>query len=147
MTATVIGLQGFKARAQIVATVHGNERVWNRLERLCGELTSGGITNTFERNRVWHNAAEAFKQYIDNEWPIEKENKCRADMMAEYGAILYVQGIFNPPTSDVALTVQEALLEAFDENIFQAPKRKYGEMVQRLVDAAMTVQPAIDTFE
>lgn len=129
--ATVLSLAGARARRSFEDNaVNEEERAWDRAERLLGVLTSGGITSVEKRKKVFDDAAAALLQYLDNEWPVEKDNKCRADDVAEKAATLFYIGSAGiNPSKAIAVQdkVQECLAEKFphSEELYYKTIRKF----------------------
>lgn len=144
--AEILSLSGIKARRSFENKANvRDERVFERVQRLINVLTSGGLSNKAQIMHYWNDSANALIQYLDNEFPVEKDNKCRADVVAEYAAILYASGIFDPQLSDKALELQTAVLDALEpenndpvKNKFAAARANYGTMVHKLIESKMT---------
>lgn len=119
------------------------ERVWDRVEPLCAAaMVSGPNSDT-----LWHDAASALLQYMDNEWPVEKENKQRASMLAEYCAQIFITGIFgrDPRKAEKAMQIQTAFLEGCENaRNFSQARMHYTHTIDRLQMAA-TQRPTHDS--
>lgn len=135
-------LDVFRRQAALMADANKDERVWDRVQRTQGILTAGGFLNDQIRRGAWKDAAEALLQYMDNEWPIEKENACRADDIAEYAATLFVMGTFDQQLTDKALKVQEEALDGFEKIGFANADQKYRNTVGNLMNALFSQHAA-----
>lgn len=133
----IVDLTSFRRQTAIKSVASKDERVWDRVERTQSIFTSGAFTNDTMRRDAWNNAAEALLQYMNNEWPIEKENACRADQIAEYAATLFVMGTFDRQLSNKALEVQDMALEGFDETSLIKARHTYGNFVGNLMNSLM----------
>tara|TARA_B100000949_G_C14063855_1_gene358889 strand:+ start:46 stop:498 length:453 start_codon:yes stop_codon:yes gene_type:complete len=134
MDKKIVKLDAFRRRAGLEENKDKDMRVWGRVQRTQDILTSGGFASTDAWRDAWQNAASALIQYADNEWPIEKQNKCRADQIAEYAATLFVTGSFDRELNSRALDVQTAVLEGFESSpLLAASRQKYGIMVENLM--------------
>ena len=138
----VTRLDTFRRQATLKAETPKDERVWNRVERTQSILTAGGFINDQLRHNAWNNAAEALLQYMDNEWPIENKNACRADDIAEYAAILFVMGTFDQQLTDKALKVQETALQGFEYTKLMNAEHRYRNSVGKLMDAIFSTHVA-----
>ena len=134
MTAEVVSLSGFQVRAEIQSHPTNAERVWGRLSRFCDILTCGGIRDNAERLRIWDHARQAMHQYIDNEWPIEKNNKIRAAEIADKTAYLFVTGILNGQT-DKACDLQSFVAEALEANGYAHQRWQLVPLIENYMQA------------
>lgn len=138
MDGQVISLSGFKARAGFENDDTGQERVWETLERLCNILTSGGVRGSEERTKFCEDAIEALTRYIDNEWPVEKNNKIRATDLADRAAFLFVQSRFS------ATDMQSKLIDTLERDGFGHQRAQYTAFVENYVQAMVSTTPKME---
>lgn len=136
MNAPVISLSGAKAFKAIGQNASDDLRVWDRLVRLCDLLTSGGASDAAIRARLWDDAACALEQYIDNEWPVEKDNPVRATDIADRAAYLFVTGTFGG-SPDKATALQVKVIEALEESGFTHQRWQFRDFVDNYQQALL----------
>ena len=117
-------------RQKALAPSLAEERVWDRCHRHYDELTNPLYRlSDKEITSQWHLCADALIQYIDNEWPIERNNKIRAGHIAEMAADLFFRGCFSPFTKDKALDLQSKFMKASDSRNFRQAHDTYCAIV------------------
>ncbi len=125
----VVSLDQFRQKAEAKKPAP-DERVFDRAERLIPSPDN------------WHDSAAALLQYIQNEWPIEKANPQRGDILSEHVAHIVIIGIFSRDQNQIAAAarLQDAFLNGCDEKGLMSARRHYAQSMDRL-QAAYTGQP------
>lgn len=132
----VVSLSAFRKKAELSMPTPKDERVWDRVERLCHLSITQPSANTSKSSQLetWESAVNALKQYIDNEWPIEKENKVRANDIAEKAATLVVKGMLAFPQSQKSTELQTRIIDAFEEQGFPDALNNYRHQVGAMIN-------------
>ena len=133
----IVSLEAFRRKSELSKPAQKDERVWDRVERLYDLTNTQNQTNTSgpQRQETWESAVNALIQYIDNEWPIEKDNKIRANDIAEKASVLFVKGAFTFPQSKKSTDLQSKIIDAFEEQGFPDALNNYRRQTCALVDA------------
>tara|TARA_B100000780_G_scaffold267036_1_gene223767 strand:+ start:4192 stop:4647 length:456 start_codon:yes stop_codon:yes gene_type:complete len=137
-------LSCFRKQAELSKPAQNDERVWDRVERLAELSRVQGHTNTSTQQRLetWESAVNALLQYIDNEWPIEKHNKVRADNIAEIAATLFAKGATCFPQSQKSTELQSKVIDAFEEQDLHCALNNYRHQTMAIINASFA-QPQI----
>lgn len=132
----VVSLSAFRQKAELSMPISKDERVWDRVERLCHLSSTQTSANTAKgrQQETWESAVSALKQYIENEWPIEKENKVRANDIAEKAATLVVKGMLAFPQSQKSTQLQSQIIDAFEEQGFPDALNNYRHQVGAMIN-------------
>ncbi len=135
-----ISLSDFRQNAAAKKAAASSCRVWDRVQELCAPFPVAG------KDAIWEDAAEALLQYMNNEWPIEKINKVRADQVAEFAAQIYITGVFsrNHRLTNKAMEIQGTFIEACEEEpAFSNARRNFCHHVSALEQQIVMGAPTL----